>query len=139
MPWASIIKPRIVEALSILKSKGATKFGSIGFCYGGWNLINTLSDADTPELTFGAICHPYITNINQIHSPEEKVEDFVKNIRDPVIFLPAQNDPSDYRKDGNVYNVVKSLHPDRYVEYNYNSMDDIYIILCIILYIIFLQ
>jgi dienelactone hydrolase len=109
--WNETLKPRIIEAVAILKAKGAQKIGSLGFCYGGWNICKSMADEDIPEISFGVIPHPSITNINAIFTDTD-VKELIEKVRGPIAFLPAGNDPIDYRPSGVVYETLKALHPD---------------------------
>lgn len=109
--WEETLKPRILEAISILKSKGIQKIGGLGFCYGGWVICKSMSDDDLPEISFAAIAHPSITNIHGVHTNDD-VKNLIDKVRGPIAFLPAGNDPVDYRPSGIVYESLKALHPD---------------------------
>ena len=110
VPWETTLKPRIIAAISYLKSKGAVKFGAIGVCWGQWVVAHALADAETSEITFGASPHPSITAICGIYG--ENYVELVSNSRGPTLFLPAGNDPDSYRVGGDLYEALKAKFPD---------------------------
>ena len=58
LKW-DLIQPKISAAIEYLKSKGATKIGMVGFCWGGW--VVAQASAMTADITVGVIPHPSIT------------------------------------------------------------------------------
>jgi dienelactone hydrolase len=111
--WNETLKPRIIEAVAIVKAKGAQQIGSLGFCFCGWNICKSMADEDIPEISFGVIPHPSIANANAIFADTD-VNELIEKVRGPIAFLPAGNDPVDYRLSGAVYETLSESVASRY-------------------------
>jgi len=103
-PWPTQ-KPKVDAAIALCKSKGITKIGVFGFCYGGHPAC--WASSENPELiTCGVVFHPSM-----------QLEEFafggslvglMKSIKCPFLFAPAKGDLPMFAEKGPFGDAVKS-------------------------------
>lgn len=99
--WETL-EPKIDESIGILKSKGATKFAAVGFCWGSYVIFKLSA---TGKISAGASCHPS-TRIGPLLF-EEAEEDLARAVKCPQLLLPAGNDPENLKEGGELVNIVR--------------------------------
>lgn len=100
--WETKIKPNTDKVMDHLVSKGCTKIGGMGFCWGGWCLSHIA--AERPELLVGVIPHPSITLEAGLHGGV--VADLIQKVKIPMLLLPAGNDPDTYLPGGEILTIL---------------------------------
>jgi len=96
-------------ALELLKSKGVTKVGAIGFCWGAYGVVKLSGES---KILAGVSCHPSLRIGNMFF--EESEETQLETAKCPLAFFPAGNDPEHY-KDGTLAKVVEKTGNEYFV------------------------
>jgi len=119
--WEDTFKGRIQTAIDLLHSRGVQRIGMVGFCYGGWVMSNVMSDEDTcKHITCGASPHPSLHIESRIFERDPLA--LVSRIKGPILFLPAGNDPDDYRPGGSFYELMRENYPATEVSLEFGNM-----------------
>jgi len=94
--------PLLEPGFDLLKSKGVTKIGAIGFCWGAYGVLKLSAEK---KIDVGVTCHPSL-RIGQMFF-EESEETQCSKAGCPIAFYPAGNDPNHYR-DGTLAKIVEA-------------------------------
>jgi dienelactone hydrolase len=94
--WPKIQADVDTHLIPLLKSRGATKFGAWGFCWGSWLVLHL---AATGKLAAGAYCHPSHTKL--AHYYHEVSNDLVTASKCPILCYAAGDDGDDVKPGGN--------------------------------------
>uniref|UniRef100_A0A7S3QXW6 Dienelactone hydrolase domain-containing protein n=1 Tax=Dunaliella tertiolecta TaxID=3047 RepID=A0A7S3QXW6_DUNTE len=85
--WDKTVGPDFKAAVESLKSKGAPKIGTIGFC---WGALIALTASGEGLVSAAAGCHPAFFS---------KDKDLAAKVQCPVALLPAKGDPMESLKE----------------------------------------
>jgi len=89
-PWAKIESDFNTHLLPNFKSRGATRIGVVGFCFGSWVMMHL---ASTGNIKAGAASHPSHAKLGPLVGDDLKT--LAENVRCPVqIFSAAGDEPS---------------------------------------------
>ena len=105
------LRPSLFAAVKAMETDGVTSIGVIGACWGGWVLANFLADPDLPaSVKSGVSWHPSIQLEEAVFGGDTVA--LLGKVQRPIKFLPASNDPEDYKEGGKFYNAIKSVQAD---------------------------
>jgi len=94
-PWSKIQADLDTHVFPLLASKGATKFGAVGFCWGSWAVMHLSA---TGKLNAGAACHPSHTKLAAMSG--EVSDTLVDAVKCPQLIYSAKDDPVDVQPGG---------------------------------------
>ena len=86
-PWTTQ-KPKVDAALGLLRSKGATKIGVMGFCYGGHPCCWASSEHE--DVLAGVVCHPSMQL--EAFAFGGDCAALMRSVKCPFLLAPAGND-----------------------------------------------
>jgi dienelactone hydrolase len=104
------VKKDLDTTLEFLKKDGATKFGTVGFCWGGKIAVEACKNNNT---FIGAVA---------IHPSQKLVTEDAKDLRVPVALLPAKTD-SDF---GPFMNLLETTDPESFKKSVHRRFDDMH-------------
>lgn len=105
------VQSKLLEpAFDLLKSKGVTSIGAIGFCWGSYGVVKLSCEK---KIAAGVSCHPSLRIGPMFFGDAESEENQLKSAGCPLAFFPAGNDPEHY-KDGTLAKVVKDAGQEYY-------------------------
>lgn len=105
--WA-VLGPRIASCIAHLKSCGVEKIGMVGYCWGGWVVVQALADY-SDDLATGVIPHPSIHLEDMLGRSALAL---CQNCKRPVLLMPASNDPDSYDENGANFQALKVNNPE---------------------------
>ena len=97
----STLGPALDPALGLLRAKGATKLGAVGFCWGAYGVFKLSADS---KIAAGVSCHPSIKLGQEFFG--ESVEAQAAAAKCAMCMLPAGNDP-EYYTDGTLSKIIE--------------------------------
>lgn len=112
MPWDSLIKMRVEEALNHLMANGATSICAVGFCWGGLPATHTAVDfRESHCIKAIVIAHPS-NHLDQVVYGVDPAS-VAAEAKVPALLLVAGNDKKElYGADGTVYKAFKEGNAD---------------------------
>jgi protein XRP2 len=118
-PWSGIEADINTHLIPLLKSKGATKFGAVGFCWGSWAVLKLSA---TGVLSAGAYCHPSHTRLS--HHYGDVSDNLVKAAKSPILCYAAGDDDAVVKPDGGDQKLLAAL-PDHGVNNEFKAFPDV--------------
>lgn len=106
--WDGVLRPKIVSTIEFLKSSGVQKISVIGFCWGGWVVVQIL-DEFADQFVAGVIPHPSI-HLEDYFGRSAKA--LCEKVKRPILLMPAGNDPDSYREGGEIFEALKAANPE---------------------------
>ena len=103
IPWAGKVETNMSAVLNYLEGKGVSKIGMIGFCWGGWAVFHTA--AMSSKIVCGAIPHPSCQLEGMFGGD---VMELAKQVKVPMLMLPAGDDPKFYLPDGDLIKILQA-------------------------------
>jgi len=101
-PWTKVEKI-LTMSVDYLKSKGATKFGVLGFCWGNWLVFHACG---SDHFSCGVSAHP--SAVFCCSNFKENIDELVAKIKSPQLVMPAGNDPPEMKEGGKFHQVLKA-------------------------------
>jgi len=103
--WLKTFSPTVILAdleivYGYLGGKGITKYGAIGFCWGGFAVFQA---ASTGKIVAGVGCHPSISVGARLFDLPETVQ--AQAVQCPQLLLPAGNDPDNLKPGGEIQKI----------------------------------
>jgi len=107
-PWSKIQSDIDTHLIPLLQSRGATKFGAVGFCWGSWLVFHL---ADTGKLAAGCYAHPSHRKLAGIYG--ENPDDLVKGSKCPILAYAAGDDGPDVKPGGTDEKLLEAKFPGK--------------------------
>ena len=106
VPWSSV-GPKVEALLAYARAAGATSFGAVGCCWGGWAVFQ--ASALDAGVKCGVIFHPSC-HIEGVYGGD--VGELCGRVRCPVYFMPAGGDSPDlYGPEGSLVTTLAAKFP----------------------------
>jgi dienelactone hydrolase len=109
MPWLKIESILKDHAIPWLRSNGCAdlKLGMFGFCWGAWAMMRA---AAWDDFCCGVGAHPS-PDIQMLQTTGPTLAKMIEDVRIPLLFLMAQNDPSWWKPGGKSFAVIEKNNP----------------------------
>ena len=93
--WSKLIVDWETIVLPFAKTKGATRFGSIGTCWGSYMVLR---ESSYDEIKVGVSMHPSHTDLSKLVGEKEK--DLLEAVKCPQLFMPSGSDAVETKPGG---------------------------------------
>eukprot|EP01108_Squamamoeba_japonica_P000502 TRINITY_DN1168_c0_g3_i1.p1 TRINITY_DN1168_c0_g3~~TRINITY_DN1168_c0_g3_i1.p1 ORF type:complete len:338 (-),score=83.75 TRINITY_DN1168_c0_g3_i1:56-1000(-) len=114
--YLTVVKPRIVEAMAHIKSKGFKTMCVSGYCWGVWVAFKMMADGDVKEDLSAAVGNHPSLQIEGFH--DGSAEDMATYVTTPTLLCSCANDQPYVKSDGKVAaRLTKNGTPHKVIDF----------------------